>query len=758
MLKQNLNDKTVKPQSKLQFLREIKSLDNLSKVIVKENLETEFISFLQACVGNKQIDEDLTESCLSILPSAKRDFTFAYFILAISKFNVELLARVLTELKSAKERVFTYSNVETQILNSATNYLKKESKNENVISLFLNVLRVEKVEVELQESHKEFDVFKSVEELIEYLISEDESKLTRFLFLFFLPYKYSGIFNLTALGEVLNSILSKPKEVNQSFIYLIISAVGKSTLPSRLLLIEYLYSFFLNENFREYILFSDKSKRYTIKDAFFNCFGKNAYISSLLVEVPKQIIFQRPYINLKIEPSFSINQQSSSSNDKLNKGFIKRIIQLYQTQKLSFNGFVDYAFNQSFQAISTIIELMLEFELYLEAAFFVMRILKYKDTLRPHSHKLILDYLASNFLKTLVIGKSSSGIREFYKHFENLPQLNMMVVDEFKAATEGCLNLDKKVEVIFIDSLIKFTKYIKSIAEDDKRHGIDLEFHTDLFWSSNQSSAATMQISGAKNVFIYDMLKLGNIPEFFNLFTQAYSNKLFIAFGFHEDMRVMNANFKEFFTYKVKVFDLNKYFQTKYETNFQIGLSRMCKEFIGSPLCKLNQCSNWGKRPLSNSQMHYAALDAFVLLELHDLVQKEIIPELYEQVKPQLKVVREKWSKHKDKGNQLELLNEIHIEDQLKEFTRKMKTLTDYVNFELSEQKGIKKYELREIKITDLIKRGLIITDLLYKTTHPLVGVNRHLITFEKYPLFHDIEKGDQVGIYYFENSIHYIE
>ena len=40
------------------------------------------------------------------------------------------------------------------------------------------------------------------------------------------------------------------------------------------------------------------------------------------------------------------------------------------------------------------------------------------------------------------------------------------------------------------------------------------------------------------------------------------------------------------------------------------GLSKLCEEYFNKPLCKYEQCSDWEARPLRESQLHYAALDA----------------------------------------------------------------------------------------------------------------------------------------------------
>jgi len=56
------------------------------------------------------------------------------------------------------------------------------------------------------------------------------------------------------------------------------------------------------------------------------------------------------------------------------------------------------------------------------------------------------------------------------------------------------------------------------------------------------------------------------------------------------------------------------------ETACMEGLAITCARFLGKPLDKTEQCSDWRRRPLSNSQRQYAALDAVVLLELHSVL------------------------------------------------------------------------------------------------------------------------------------------
>lgn len=54
------------------------------------------------------------------------------------------------------------------------------------------------------------------------------------------------------------------------------------------------------------------------------------------------------------------------------------------------------------------------------------------------------------------------------------------------------------------------------------------------------------------------------------------------------------------------------------------NLANLTKLCLGKKLDKSNQFSNWAQRPLRKEQLQYAALDAFCLLEIYDVIERQL--------------------------------------------------------------------------------------------------------------------------------------
>ena len=59
------------------------------------------------------------------------------------------------------------------------------------------------------------------------------------------------------------------------------------------------------------------------------------------------------------------------------------------------------------------------------------------------------------------------------------------------------------------------------------------------------------------------------------------------------------------------------------------GLAAVVRRHLGRHLDKTEQCSDWSNRPLSRAQLDYAALDAELMPELYDALQRRLPNSLF---------------------------------------------------------------------------------------------------------------------------------
>ena len=120
-----------------------------------------------------------------------------------------------------------------------------------------------------------------------------------------------------------------------------------------------------------------------------------------------------------------------------------------------------------------------------------------------------------------------------------------------------------------------------------------------------------MQLSDydGKNILILDMINLPKDNDFIDVFKDIFTNKKIIGYDCRDDLLNLPNDMMVYLQDKNEFIDLRNIYRIVTLENAK-SFSNICREFFGKPLCKYEQCSNWEMRPLRQSQLHYAALDA----------------------------------------------------------------------------------------------------------------------------------------------------
>lgn len=175
--------------------------------------------------------------------------------------------------------------------------------------------------------------------------------------------------------------------------------------------------------------------------------------------------------------------------------------------------------------------------------------------------------------------------------------------------------------VLFIDTLDK----LNSMQWTGNLAGIDCEWRPSLV-RFQKTKVAIMQIAFENIVYIVDMLALNACPELDEKLSSLMQSEIYkLGVSFEGDRKMLKQSYPNLTAFQKEMVNyvdvVGAY--AKVEGKSPGGLAGACELVIGRTLCKYEQRSNWENRPLRESQMHYAALDAYVqILIVKRLVEK----------------------------------------------------------------------------------------------------------------------------------------
>ena len=192
--------------------------------------------------------------------------------------------------------------------------------------------------------------------------------------------------------------------------------------------------------------------------------------------------------------------------------------------------------------------------------------------------------------------------------------------------------------VYFVDSLADFDKSIETL-NNYTILGIDCEWKPSFCFTESET-LSLIQIAVQDKVFLFDMiyflpvLSADQWEKFGSVFSDKRTTK--VVYGFASDVKQLGALNKtinkHLKSWKENCVDLNdvkaallEHYPAcfSYKTVEYKGLSELVYLCFGKPLDKLEQCSFWSVRPLMPSQIKYASIDAFCLIEIYNYLQEK---------------------------------------------------------------------------------------------------------------------------------------
>ncbi|DAZ96746.1 TPA: hypothetical protein N0F65_012323 [Lagenidium giganteum] len=162
--------------------------------------------------------------------------------------------------------------------------------------------------------------------------------------------------------------------------------------------------------------------------------------------------------------------------------------------------------------------------------------------------------------------------------------------------------------------------------------GLDTETRPVFQKGRDKNPCSLLQIAvrdaqGKEEVFVIDLLHLQ--PKVYNtVLSEVFLSRKIIKLGqgWLHDMKELNQCYPKASCFKVakRVVEVNDMSISLMGGHHPISLQKLTFHYLNKKLTKTQQMSNWNRRPLAPSQLHYAASDALVLIHLYDELMRRL--------------------------------------------------------------------------------------------------------------------------------------
>jgi hypothetical protein len=186
--------------------------------------------------------------------------------------------------------------------------------------------------------------------------------------------------------------------------------------------------------------------------------------------------------------------------------------------------------------------------------------------------------------------------------------------------------------LILVDSSSAMPRLISALCSS-VIVGIDTEAEPVADSPTALIQLALRTVPGAEFVFIIDLIKLAESDDCMILLNQSFQqlcdngSVYKVGHGLIQDCVSIIQSYPALTSFEkvCGIIETNALHRIIHPhlTN-DVSLKYLTRHYLNSNLIKAEQCSSWGYRPLTKSQLNYAACDALVLLRLYDALSYEL--------------------------------------------------------------------------------------------------------------------------------------
>ena len=194
-----------------------------------------------------------------------------------------------------------------------------------------------------------------------------------------------------------------------------------------------------------------------------------------------------------------------------------------------------------------------------------------------------------------------------------------------------CDYFDPSMCITFVDSREKALLAYEHLSKSDAV-GFDSEWRpaTDVF-NENDGGMEIFQISTMDHCYLFDC-QLDKLRTYVDLLVTLMNNVQIKKIGYavagdtsklrSTIDRALRSSFGEIGSKRQKTGDFAAIVDIR-ENKIPGGLAGLVKHYMGKPLKKTQQMSDWSRRPLIYEQVVYAALDAYVCVHIYNLKSEQ---------------------------------------------------------------------------------------------------------------------------------------